>query len=321
MILRALVVGLGQIGMGYDLKHNPDQYVMTHARAFQIHPAFELVGGIDSDDMRLSAFESEYDCPVYSDLVCALKDCNPDVVVIATPTATHLQVLVTVIRESKPRAIICEKPLTYDISEATKMVESCEAIGIRLFVNYMRRSDSAVIEVKSRIDKGIISQPVKGVCWYSKGLIHNGSHFFNLLQYWLGSVANFEIINKGRLWNDEDPEPDLKVDFKLGTVFFLSAREEDYSHYTVELISAGGRLQYAQGGSQVMWQSVIDDPSCEGYQILNPAVETISSDMNRIQIQVLDHLIKSINGEESSICTARDALITLEILDKIGKAL
>lgn len=321
MSLQALVVGLGQIGMGYDMKHSSEQFIISHARAFQVHQDFRLVGGVDSDFTRRNQFESEYSCPGYSDLVNALKELSPDVIAVATPTETHLQTILTIIRECKPKAIICEKPLAYDIYGATKIVESCEAAGIRLFVNYIRRSDSGVIEVKRRIANDLITQPVKGVCWYSKGLLNNGSHFINLLQYWLGDIVDFEVINKGRLWADKDPEPDLKVNFKLGTVVFLAVYEENFSHYTIELISPSGRLQYARGGSQISWQSVIDDPVCEGYRILNPVSENILSDLNRIQLHVLNHLISNLNGQESSICTSRDALNTLKILDEIGKAL
>ena len=321
MSFRALVVGLGQIGMGYDLNHDPDQVVTTHARAFQIHPEFNLVGGVDSDSNRISLFESEYCCPGYSDLKKALKDLKPDIIVIATPTTTHLQNISIIVSESNPKAIICEKPLAYDINDATKIAESCESAGIKLFVNYMRRSDSGVIEVKRRIDNMLISQPIKGVCWYSKGLLNNGSHFLNLLQFWLGDIVNFELINKGRLWNDIDPEPDFRIIFEHGTIIFLAAYEEYYSHYAIEIMCASGRLQYSHSGSQILWQSVINDPCFEGYEILNPVFETISSDLDRIQIQVLNNLVNSLNQKESSICTARDALVTSEIIDKIGKVL
>ena len=321
MSLRALVVGLGQIGMGYDLNHSPHQFVMTHARALMAHPDFTLVGGVDSDPTRITLFESEYGCPASKDLVSALKNLKPDIVIVATPTATHYRIILTVITECKPKAIICEKPIAYNINEATEIVNSCEEASIDLFVNYFRRSDRGVIDIKRRIDHDLISHPIRGVCWYSKGLLNSGSHFLNLLQYWLGEVINFELINKGRLWNNEDPEPDVEINFELGTVIFLAACEEHFSHYTIELISPMGRLEYAQGGSHIVWHSVIDDPICEGYRILNRSSENILSDLDRIQLQVLDQLISHFNGQESFICPSREALETLKILDNIRNSL
>jgi len=321
MTLRSLVVGLGQVGMGYDLNHNPEQFVMSHARAFQVHSAFKLVGGVDPDADQISLFESEYGCSGYSDLTCALKELNPDVIVIATPTVNHLQTLDTILSESNPKIIICEKPLAYDLNDATKMTESCGAAGIKLFVNYMRRVDTGVIEIKNRIDSGLISPDSKGVCWYSKGLFNNGSHFLNLLQYWLGDVLNFDVIEKGRLWDDIDPEPDVRVVFEKGTILFLAAKEEHYSHYTIEIISKNGRLEYRRGGAEILWQPIIDDPTYEGYQILSLTPEIIPSELDRVQIHILDHVAKSLNGHQSSICTADEALNTLKVLDEIGKVL
>lgn len=321
MSLRALVVGLGQIGMGYDMRHASEQFVLTHARAFQTHPAFELAGGVDPEPARLKSFESEYARPGYGDLVTALTYLQPEVVAIATPTALHHRTLSAVLDVCNPKAILCEKPLAYDIEQAVAMVEACEAAGIMLYVNYMRRSDRGVAEIKQRVRDGRIAQPIKGVCWYSKGLLNNGSHFLNLLQHWLGEVTGFEVVSQGRLWNDIDPEPDVKVSFDLGTVFFLAAREEDYSHYTIELISGNGRMRYEQGGSQILWQPVINDPACEGYRILQPMAETVASDLDRIQWQVADQLAASLGGQEARICSGRDALHTLEILDRIWKNL
>ena len=37
--------------------------------------------------------------------------------------------------------------------------------------------------------------PIKGVCWYSKGLLNNGSHFINLLEFWLGDYVSNKRLN------------------------------------------------------------------------------------------------------------------------------
>lgn len=319
MSIRALVVGLGQIGMGYDLHHDPNLFVMTHARAFQVHPAFELAGGVDSDTKRISLFESQYSRPGYTNLAVALKERQPELVVIATPTELHIQTLYTILENHIPKAVLCEKPLAYNLEQATAMVDACESSGVKFYVNYMRRSDRGVAEVKRRIGDGRISRPIKGVSWYSKGLFNNGSHFVNLLQYWLGRVVEFEVISRGRLWNGLDPEPDVRVSFELGEIFFLAAREEDYSHYTIELVCGNGRLRYEQGGTQIFWQSASIDPAFEGYKILTPEVETIVSDLGRIQWQVVDQLAASLGGQDAFICSGSEALNTSKVLDQFGR--
>ena len=53
----ALIVGLGQIGMGYDLSLAPDQFVYSHARALSLNPEFKLVGGVDPDRAKRRDFQ------------------------------------------------------------------------------------------------------------------------------------------------------------------------------------------------------------------------------------------------------------------------
>jgi predicted dehydrogenase len=319
--LRALVVGLGQIGMGYDMDQASDNYVLTHCRAFQKHPRFELVGAVDEDASRRELFQRVYDLPAYACLQEALRSGAPDVVVVATPTPSHAAVMSAVLQNANPKAILCEKPLSYDFQEACEMEAACRSRGVGLYVNYMRRSDSGAAEVRNRILSGSLPPPLKGVCWYTKGLFNNGSHFLNLLEYWLGDVRQADILAKGRIWNGLDPEPDLRVDFEKGSIFFLALREEDYSHYSVEILGKNGRLSYDLGGSRILWQPALDDPVCRGYRSLGSRAEEIPNVLDRIQWHVADQLAAAMEGMDARICNGSEAVRTQKTLDQIQKSL
>lgn len=316
-----MIVGLGQIGMGYDLKLDPDEYVLTHARAFQQHPEFRLVGGVDPGQVQRDLFEANYGIQSFTHVEAALGKLQPDVVVVATPTAAHVETVRAVMRACRPLAVLCEKPLSFDIGDARQIVDSCAQRGSRLFVNYMRRSDRGVVEIMHRLDKGIIGTPAAGVVWYSKGLFNNGSHFLNLMEYWLGDVAGFRVVESGRMWDGVDPEPDLMLSFERGRVVFLAAREENFSHYTAELVVPNGRLRYEQGGETILWQGVIKDAACDGYTILNPLPEKVTTDFTRVQWHVADQLAACLNSRNAHLCSGEEALQTLETLATIRAAL
>ncbi len=317
MTIRALVVGLGQIGMGYDLDQGSNVYALTHARAAYIHPDFQLVGGVDSEEHRCRLFEKKYLAPSFLDITSAMHALKPDLVVIATPTEEHYRSVSEVLSCERPTAILCEKPLSYSLSDAKRIVAEAERLNCSLYVNHMRISDRAVANIKDRIINRDIIAPVKCVAWYTKGLFNNGSHLLNLLQYWLGEVEDVNIINPGRLWAGTDPEPDVCLQFASGSVFLLSAREENFSHYTIEMIAGNGRLSYEDGGKAITWKSVIDDSICQGYRVLSQVNESLASDLDCIQWHVMDQLAKSLRGESAQICTGKDALRTLELLTRI----
>ena len=177
MIYKSIIIGLGQIGMGYDLEHQKDK-VYTHAKAFYKSHDFELIAGVDSSKTKRDLFEKKYKANTYLNIESAIKVNQADVIIIASPTEKHYPILKEILNCSLPKAILCEKPLAYDIYDAEEMVNLSKKYRVKLFVNYMRRSDPAVIEIKKKIDSKKILTPLKGVVWYSKGFIHNGSTFF-----------------------------------------------------------------------------------------------------------------------------------------------
>lgn len=312
-----LIVGLGQIGMGYDLGLDPATHVYSHARAFSQHPKFHLIGAVDPDSRRRHNFTSTYGVPAYSELESALAEHRPSLIVIAVPTQFHAQTLRRVMDLSSVKAVLCEKPLSYDLDEARMMVKKSAAHHISLYVNYMRRSDIGVIECKRRLDSGEMGTPGKGVVWYPKGFLHNGSHFFNLLEYWLGPMGGSLVLSRGRLWDGIDPEPDVQVTFERGTVVFLAVCEESFSHYTIELLSHNGRLRYEQGGKLIQWEPARPDPHFKGYTKLSGTPEVIESGMDRYQWHVAEQLARAVDGLDAHLCSGADALRTLSSMKAI----
>lgn len=313
----SLIIGLGQIGMEYDIDIPSNEAVFTHAKAFSVHQDFELLGAVDPSTEKRSRFTKKYNKPAFLNLAEAFLHTDPQIIVIASPTVYHKAILEEALELCKPIAIICEKPLSYDITEARSMIELCEQKDVKLFVNYMRRSDPGVNEVKERINKGLIAGPFKGVAWYSKGFLHNGSHFFNLLEFWLGAYQRSTIVSVGRLWQNQDPEPDIFVEFELGSITFLAAWEESFSHYTIELLSRSGRLRYEKGGELITWQGTHADPSFPGYTVLKDLPEIIPNSMDRYQWHVAEQLSRALSGKTASICSGREALTTLEYMNQI----
>ena len=316
-----LLVGLGQVAMGYDLDNAADDVILTHARAFATHPSFRLVGGVDPRADRRDLFLQRYGAATEDDLATALTRFNPDVVVIAAPTPNHGALLRTVLEHATPRVVLCEKPLSYRLDEARDMVRLCRDRGCALYVNYLRRAAPGAREVKRRLRQGLIVSPVKGVAWYTKGLLHNGSHFVNLLEFWLGPISGFNVIDRGRGLDDDDAEPDVRFDFAGGSVTLLAAHEENYSLHEIDLIAPNGRLRYAQGGGKIVWQAAVPDPLVEGYSVLSDPGDEIASGAEKTQWHVADQLAAWLADGESELCSGADALQTLEWLRKIRETL
>lgn len=318
---KVLLIGLGQVGMGYDFDVQAPDMVSTHAKAFSTHPDFDLTGGVDPDVGACAKFTERYGARAGGDLLEGLRDARPDVVVIACPTQYHAEAVRMVLRHASPKLILCEKPLSYSLEEAAAMVAACRGAGCLLYVNYLRRVEPGVLEIKRRLSDGRIAVPVKGVAWYTKGLLHNGSHFTNLLEFWLGPVKAFKVINSGPPCQDEDFEPDIQVKFSAGEVTFLAAKEEDFSLHEIQLVAPNGCLRYEQGGARISWQTAGPDPDFEGYTVLSLNEERIATEGHKLQWLVTDNVSACLRGAPSSLCGGEDALQTLESLLKMKAAI
>ena len=315
-----VIIGLGNIAQGYDFNLTGDK-IYTHGKAFFSHQSFTIVAGVDSVSDKCLAFSEKYNCKTYTEIKDALRIHQPDIVVIAVPTEFHYSVIQDVLRTHIPRIILCEKPLAYLQEDARAIVEICLQVKVQLYVNYIRRSMPGVIKVKDKF-LNLLTEQVKGNVWYSKGLMHNGSHLINLLEYWLGAAKSFQIITSGRKIilskKVEDYEPDFLVQFQKGRVIFQASWEEKFSHYTIELLTSDGRLRYDNGGKDIYWQQTTKG---NNNLELSNEIEKIPSGFDHYQLHVADQLAKALSGKNNFLCSGEEALKTLEFIDSIIKEL
>jgi len=312
-----LLLGLGQIGMGYDLFLDK-RYIFTHSRAITSHPDFNLVAAIDPSAELRDQFTKSYNIPAYESVKGSLVQSSPSIVIIATPSQTHGKVIDELLEHITPEIILCEKPLDYDFETAKHIIKRCKEKKIKLYVNYMRRSEPGALMVKEKISSLVIQPPIKGFVWYTKGLMNSGSHFLNILELWLGDVKDVNTLSRGELWNELDQDYDFIVKFDLGEVIFSSGREASNTYNSIELMSPAGRLFYENGGETISWHPIISDPLLENYKKISDQPEIIDNKMEQYQYNVYQEISNAMKGKDYNLSHADDALRTLQHIYKIG---
>lgn len=315
---KVLIIGLGQIGMLYDFELEK-KYIFSHARAFTENKMFSVIAAVDIDKEKRDKFSQVYNRYVYETIEEAVDQHNFDVVVISVITEAHYQVFLKLVTLCRPKIILCEKPMSYNHFLAKEMITICATHHIKLFVNYMRLANKKLIEIKKDISLWRMSKPLKGIVWYTKGLINNGSHILNLLEYWLGSVTSSKVIREGRNISQFDCERDVLFKFGDSEILFLSWMEEFYSHYSIELLSEFGSLRYDCYYEEIEWKSSVEDSLHPKYRCLNkvPSVEKLNRET--MQLEVVGEIVKALQGAEVNLCSGRQAFETLKSLNLIMK--
>ncbi len=186
--MNVLLIGLGGIGLKYDLEH-PDR-VQTHARAIAgIKP--DLFIAIDPSFTARQFFETAYQGQAKASLAEVSDEIRWDLIVIASPTelhATHLEWACA----KQPRLILLEKPVTANETELEKIERIVRETGCRVMVNLIRNYDPGTLEWLGKIpSEGAVTCQVH----YSKGLVHNGIHFITLLMKTFGVITETEVLS------------------------------------------------------------------------------------------------------------------------------
>ena len=139
------VIGLGRLGY---------QHAMNVTRTM----GARLAAVSDPFAEALNRAVEDFGAAAYIDYREMLQNPEVDAVVVATPTQTHYEVLMDVIAAGKP--ILVEKPITFTVEEAEKIIEAVDKAGLYLQVGFMRRFDPGHVAAKKMIESGACGKPI-----------------------------------------------------------------------------------------------------------------------------------------------------------------
>lgn len=141
------VIGLGRMGQVY-----------AYHTARQIEEA-TLVAVADTNPQAIEQFAAQVPgVQVYHDYHDLLANPHVQGVIIASPTSTHAEVVISAAQAGK--AIFCEKPLALTLKATDEAIAAVQRAGVPLQVGFMRRFDLGYVEAKRKIEAGVIGQPV-----------------------------------------------------------------------------------------------------------------------------------------------------------------
>lgn len=311
---RAAVIGCGRIGATFGEPAGPT--ALSHAGAYYRDPRTELCGLVDTDPECLRAAEEKWSAPGFSNLHELMETAAPEIVSICVPTSQHVQCLES-LTPFRPAAVVCEKPLALSVAEAERVVSVYEGEGVPLLVNYSRRFDNVVVETRDAIQRGEFGQILNASVRYSKGLLNNGSHALDLLQYLFGSLVMGHVFRKTWDFTEEDPTVSAWLSFeRCPNVHLIGGDERHYSVFEVDIVGEHKRRLFERFGLEVTDYSVVDDPVYEGYRELaksEPRRTGLDSALSTMVNEVTLHL----DTGAPIRCSGRDALATLRLCEQV----
>lgn len=160
--LRIAVLGVGMMG-GFH----------TEALSHRVHGAqVTVINDFDAD--RAAGVAASIGARSEADPFAAIAADDVDAVVIASPGPAHEKQVLACLERGIP--VLCEKPLTVDVTTARSVVEAEARTGKKLIqLGFMRRFDPEYVAAKEMIDSGAIGRPLLLHCVHRNK--NNGDHF------------------------------------------------------------------------------------------------------------------------------------------------
>lgn len=311
-----LIIGLGNIGLGYDLNSRPDQ-ILTHTKACMAHKSFDLVAGVDPDPQRRQQFTLFSQKEAFESLTQApYLPGDIDLVIISTPTSVRMALVAEAIA-LKPKALLVEKPLASSVAEAEQIIDLCQQHGIQLAVNYFRDFNQKINQAIDFAKKNGCESLRAGACFYSGGLLNNASHFLSLLLHWFGPHSHVTASRRSAC-----PDSGANAAFSI-----VLAGEADvtfspvlakYSIGELDLLFDNGRVTFKNYGEDVRFYKAVPDPYFPGYARLALAeTQPERPDLQRYQYDVLEALSQGIGHANAAPWNAGIALTALTICEEV----
>jgi predicted dehydrogenase len=246
-----------------------------------------------------------------------------DAALVCTPPVTHVDICLDLLSRGIP--VLCEKPLTLDLSSARKLLERSEETGVLLTMAAKFRYVDDMIRAKSIVDSGILGEIVlfenvfasrvtMAGRWnadpeISGGgvLIDNGTHSVDVARYFLGPISEVTAVEGKRV--QQLPVEDtarlfvLSSDRVHGTIDLSWSLDKEVDSY-IEIYGSNGTIT-------VGWrESRYRQASSPDWVRFGSGYDKI--DAMRRQVA---NFCGAVHGREQLLITAEDALASVAVIE------
>jgi hypothetical protein len=253
---KALLIGCGNIGAGYDLT-DPEK-VLTHARAYHKRQIDFTVYDANGDTAKKIAdhYKADYLIDLKND---DIKNFN--VVSITTPTTTHYEYLERLIQLKIP-VVICEKPVVSSLEQVKTLRKLYANASTKIVVNYIRRFQPAYKEAKSRLKNFQGNDnPASIIIKYKRGFLNNASHAVDLLEYLFETPFSFQNFSfSGFAFDVFDNDPTLSGSciFLNLPVHFIGLTGSSYPIFEIEIFNKNSKVVICHSGNEIRYYFIND---------------------------------------------------------------
>ncbi len=340
------IIGAGNIGALKDQNLDSPKTIkpLTHAHAIYNDSRFNLRIIVEPDQDKNIEACKRWGC-IGTRFFTTLNQNNiyPDIIVVASPTKTHYQVLMDILQLNElPKLVIIEKPFCWTMSEVSIINRLYKEQGITILVNYSRRYSHSYQQFYKDYLKDKEIQQI--VVRYNRGLKHDGCHALDILNWWCGRCLDVSLNKSidpiidypegGRSYNIS-----LKYEF-CPSVVFIPMDFKKCGIFEMDIFTRNNRHIFANYGEYIINMEItenktygqkntflwnierrpeldINDKVIDKHYLIHSAFQTdLHYNLKNLYDKVYEILLSPRNVKDN-IATGEDALRVHNIIEKI----
>ena len=314
------LIGVGNIGLLFDEDKTDTTKVLSHIKALYLHESFLLKYVVDIDDSNLSKVQNFFpEVSFLNDYKNIVNHEDIDIVVIATPTKTHFQILDDFKNNKNIQLFFMEKPLFNTIDEYNKIAIELQQ---KIVINYLRRFNQQIQNLKKEIQTNQFLNLEKIIINYCKGLKNNGSHMIDLINFLFDNpkVLSSIILDKQLGFDDNDLTYDvfLKIEYqnKIIPLYFIGFNHEDYNIIEANIYFENQVIKYINSKNQIEYYDIVSHELFPTYKIMNkePHIENLE---NRFMLEAYEYLTQILEKNQRNIASFEDEIKNIKFLKNI----
>ncbi len=280
--------------------------------------------------------------PVETDIQAALERHQPQAVIVANPTALHLDVAIPAAKAGC--AILLEKPIAEDLTRVDELRRAAENSGSRILVGFQFRYHPTLNKARELIESGALGTILTVHAHWGEylpnwhpwedyragyaaradlggGVIRTLTHPLDYLRFLLGEIESLQAlqghISPLELSGVEDVA-EMGLKFKSGAIGGMHVNYfQRPPVHRLEIVGTNGTLRWDNADGVLHcytmpapFGSYSNDPPA-------PVIETFSPpegfERNHLFIAQLRHFLDVAAGKAEPICTLADGVRALEL--------
>lgn len=318
------IIGCGSIGaLKGDKYDSPSKKnILTHAHACHNHPQIDKTVFYDINSEKAKDASKKWTGSYHNINIIfenLIKEYTPEIIIIASPTETHLEMVRKAI-EHKPKIIILEKPAGSTLQECQDIWQLSVNYQIPILVDYIRRFAPGYRKIQQEIDDNELGAVYNCRVIYTGGLKHEGCHALDLMRYFFGNFRYGEILSPPLIdYSPYDISYTVHMGFEACSHVMLTPVDgRDYSIFEIDILGKHGRVRFIEKGLKAECSYPTTENIYMNHKTLSYGQTVFETGLNTALYNLLQNAVDYIEDQNTKLlCTIKDALEVHKIYSQL----